>query len=312
MDHIDYYAVLGVSPTASADEISKSYRRLARRYHPDRNKQPGAEEQFKRISEAYEVLKDAEKRQKYDQYRTWSQGAPQHRRAAGGGFDFGRDGAEWGVGVSGFSRFFEHLFGGGSAQDPEYEGVFGGLRFATGVGTGDREATLSLSLEEAMQGGRRQIRLESTPDGRPRIYQVSIPPCARDGQRIRLRGQGQVARPGGRPGDLYLTVRIRPHPRYRVQDSDLHTTLDIAPWVAALGGNAVLHTPEGDVVVRVPPGSSSGRRIRLRGRGLMRGRGERGDLFAEIRIVVPRELTAEQRSLFERLAALEGEPAAVA
>lgn len=331
MQYIDYYKELGVPKSATKADITKAYRKLARQYHPDRNKDPGAEDKFKRISEAYEVLKDDDKRRKYDQYgAAWEQA--QSDQSAGRGdfhFDFGTGtgggGFESAFGPSGFSRFFEHLFGGGAAQQGAGRqwDVFGGGRGWRGTGADrfsnmgfppadlDHEATLSLSLEEAMEGGRREIRLEDPHEGNIKTYSVSIPPRVREGQRIRLAGQGGQSRDGSRPGDLYLKVHIRPHPRFKVEGADLRTTLDVMPWTAALGGTVRLATPEGEVKLKVPPGSPSGRKIRLRGRGLSAAKGQRGDLYAEIRIVVPAQLTAEQRALFKKLAATQGETATV-
>lgn len=306
MDYKDYYATLGVGKKASADEIQKAYRKLARKYHPDINKSAKAEVRFKEINEAYEVLKDADKRARYDQFGSaWKQaertGAPPpgfeeifSRFGVGGpgGFGGGRP-VEFDLGGDGgFSSFFEALFGSGGFH-------------ATGARprpqTADQEARIALSLEDAVAGGKKEITLADPATGQQRRLRVNLPAGLRPGQKIRLAGQG-VRLPGGQRGDLYLTVETLPHPNLRVEGSDLHARLPVAPWEAALGGNARVSTLEGEVTVRVPPGSSSGRKIRLRGKGLPAGSGARGDLFAEIRVVVPETLTDGERELYEELA----------
>jgi curved DNA-binding protein len=281
----DYYDVLGVDRNASAEDIRRAYRKLARENHPDVNKDPEAEERFHEIGEAYEVLKDPEKRERYDRFgANWERGQDV---SGADDFDFGRRG---GVDLGGadFSDFFEGLFGG--------RGGFGGGRGGgfEGFSTrgGDREATLELSLEEAARGGKRRISLA---DGRD--YEVSIPPGIRDGQVIRLAGEGGRGAGGGPSGDLFLRVRLRPHPRFRVEGSDLHTDLPVAPWEAALGASVELETLTGRTVVKVPEGSSCGRKLRLRGEGL-----GGGDLYASVKIMVPKRPTAEERAAFERLA----------
>ncbi|MEE3260078.1 MAG: DnaJ domain-containing protein [Candidatus Latescibacterota bacterium] len=211
MEYIDYYQVLGVSRDASKEDITRAYRQLARKYHPDRNQEAGAEEKFQRISEAYEVLKDEEKRGKYDRFGAdWQEGGQRPDVH----FDFGADPLS---GQSGFSSFFERLCGGG----------------------GDREAILTLSLGEAFRGGRQQIHLQDPESGRRQTYSVNIPAGVRPGQRVRLAGQG-LAGPGGRAGDLYLQVRVLPHATLRLGGDDLHTELEVMPWTAALGGKVRL------------------------------------------------------------------------
>ncbi len=319
MDYKDYYATLGVKKDASQEEIQKAYRKLARKYHPDVNKDPKAEIKFKEMGEAYEVLKDPDKRQKYDQFGSaWKNarqtGAPppgwegvQFDFGEGGGFDF----RGFGGGGTGFSDFFEMLFGAGGP---------GGRRrgtpgFGTGFGTepgfgpqagGNAEATLPLTLEEAMQGGTREISVTDPNTGQRRNLSVKIPAGVRSGQKIRLAGQGGPGFGGGAAGDLLLKVEIQPDPRFRVEGSDIHTTVAVSPWEAALGGEAEVETPTGPVRVKIPAGSSSGRKIRLRGRGLSQPGGERGDLLAEIRIMVPERLTDRERELYEQLAEASG------
>jgi curved DNA-binding protein len=321
LDYKDYYAVLGVKKDASQDEIQKAYRKLARKLHPDVNKAPEAETKFKEIGEAYEVLKDPDKRQKYDQYGSaWKRAQQGGGQAPPGweGFDFGGGGGQGGFdfsgmgGGEGFSSFFEMLFGrggagrrgGGNAGFPgggfPGGGGFGGFSGGTGNG-GDSEATLTISLEEAVQGGKREITL-SDATGQRRTLSVKIPEGVRPGQRIRLAGQGQPGVGGGSAGDLFLKIEIEPDSRFRIEGSDLYTTLPVAPWEAALGAEAEVVTPTGPVRVRVPAGSSSGRKIRLRGRGLSQAGGSKGDLLTEIRILVPESLSDEERELLQKLA----------
>ncbi|HZV73297.1 MAG TPA: DnaJ C-terminal domain-containing protein [Conexibacter sp.] len=307
----DYYETLGVPRDASDEEIRRTYRRLARRYHPDVNKEPGAEDRFKEISEAYEVLGDREKRERYDRLgANWRSGEDVSGAAGFGGFgggpgaggaggpdirfDFGGGG---GVGGD-FSDFFDQLFrargGGGMGGGRSRAGRGGFDGFATRGG--DHEAELELTLEEAAAGGRRHL---SFGDGRE--YDVEIPPGVRDGQRIRLSGQGGAGAGGGPPGDLFLRVRLRPHPRFRVDGRDLSVELPVAPWEAALGATVPVPTLTGTVRVKVPAGSSCGRRLRLRGAGMPGPRGGHGDLHAVVKIAVPKQLGERERELFEQL-----------
>lgn len=287
----DYYEVLGVPRDASADDIRRAYRKLARQYHPDINHDSDAEERFKEVGEAYEVLNDPEKRERYDRL-----GDP--RNAGAGGPDmadfedvFGRGGfgsdvrVEFGEG--GFSDFFESLFGQGARTADG-----GPLRGR------DREAVLDLSLEEALEGGRRRLSLDSDES-----FEVNIPAAVREGQRIRIAGKGAAGRGGGPPGDLYLLVHLRPHRRFRLEGDDLQVDLRVTPWEAALGATVPVATLSGTAQVKVPQGSSSGRRLRLRGRGLPTRDGGRGNLYATVQVAVPKELSDEERDLFERLAA---------
>lgn len=309
LDYKDYYETLGIQKNASQDEIQKAYRKLARKFHPDVNKDPGAELKFKEIGEAYEVLKDPDKRQKYDQYGS----AWKHAQQRGGGvppgwegFDFGQGGGFGGGGGEGFSSFFEMLFGRGAAgrRGAGGPGGFGGFEGFEGFQRpgGDSEAELVISLEEAVKGGTREITLADPATGQRRSFSVKIPAGVRSGQRIRLAGQGQPGMGGGARGDLYLKIEIEPDPRFRIEAADLHTHVAVTPWEAALGTEAEVETPEGTVRIRIPAGSSSGRKIRLRGRGLKQAGGERGDLFAEVRIVIPSHLSERERELFEQLA----------
>jgi curved DNA-binding protein len=299
----DYYKVLGVPRGASEEEIRSAYRKLARTYHPDVNKDPGAEERFKEVSEAYEVLRDPEKRERYDRLgANWKAGEDVSGAEGFEGFrqaGFGQQGGfgdvrvEFGEGGD-FSDFFESLFGargarGGRARTAGFDG------FSTRGA--DQEATLELSLEEAARGGRRKISL-----GDGRDYEVNVPAGVRDGQRIRLAGEGGPGAAGGPAGDLFLRVRIKPHPRFRVEGRDLHLDLPVAPWEAALGASVEVPTLDGSTRVKVPAGSSSGRKLRLKGQGMPGPRGARGDLFATVKIVVPKKPTKKERELYEQLA----------
>ena len=316
LDYKDYYATLGVKKDASQDDIQKAYRKLARKYHPDVNKDPAAEMKFKEVGEAYEVLKDPDKRKKFDQFGSaWKRAQQSGGRPPGyEGFDFGNldgfdfsgfGGAGGGGGAEGFSSFFEMLFGGAGAPG----GGAGGRRSARGgfggrgrMRGGDTEATVQLTLDEAVRGGTREITLSDPESGQRKTLSVRIPEGIRPGQKIRLAGQGQPGFDGSPAGDLLLKVEILPDPRFRIEGSDVYTTVPVTPWEAALGGEAEVETPTGNVRVRIPAGSSSGRKIRLRERGLSAPGGKKGDLFAEFRIVVPEQLSDRERALFEELA----------
>lgn len=296
----DFYDALGVARTASAEEIQRAYRKLARQLHPDVNSDPGAEDRFKEVSEAYQVLSDPEQRKKYDRFGADFRRVPDdfdERVYAGAG---GRGGgrvrqAQAGPGFGGGFEGFEGV---------DIEDLLGGFFRSRGAGGpvagADQEAELELTVEEAYRGGRRSISLAG-PDGQ-RSYEVTIPAGVVDGQRIRLAGQGGQGSGGAGPGDLYLVVRIAPHPRYRLDGRDLHVDLPVSPWEAALGSTVPLDTPGGEAKVKVPSGSSSGRRLRLRGQGMPNPRGQPGDLYAEVRIMVPRSPGRRERELFEELA----------
>jgi curved DNA-binding protein len=308
----DYYETLDVPRDASENDIRKAYRKLARKYHPDVNKEPDAEDRFKEVSEAYEVLRDQEKREKYDRFGpNWKAG--QDVSGASGfegfeGFDFGGGGADRGgvrfdFGGDGgdFSDFFDGLFGARGGRRRAGGGGFGGGGggFEGFAARGaDQEATIELTLEEAARGGKRKI---TVADGRD--YEVTIPRGVKDGQRIRLAGEGGEGRGGGQRGDLFLRVRIRPHPRFRIEGRDLYTDLPVTVSEAALGAEVELPALTGETTrVKVPAGSSCGRKLRLRGQGMPGPRGDDGDLYASVKIEVPKDLTSEERELFERLA----------
>lgn len=303
MKFIDYYSVLDVPRTATQEEITKAFRKLARKYHPDVNKDAAATQKFKEINEAHEVLSDPEKRGKYDKYGEYWQQAGQGGAAPPGWENVQWEGAGPGgfqFGPEGFSTFFEMLFGG-----------LGGGRGGPGGGPGRGsfsvaghhiEGEITLPLEEAAHGGSRQVTLVDPRTGTPRAVDVKIPPGVLPGQKIRLAGQGDPGLGSGGPGDLYLKVALAPHPDFRLDGRDMHVVLQLSPWEGALGADVRVPTLQGEVVIKVPRGSSTGRRIRLRGKGYPNPKGTPGDLYAELRIAVPDELTPEEEELFRKLA----------
>lgn len=296
MEYRDYYEILGVPRTATAEEIRGAFRKKARQYHPDvaQDKVKGAEK-FKEVNEAYEVLGDPGKRARYDQMG---------RETPGGGFAW-----PGGAGVepppdmeevhfsgTGYSDFFEHLFGGmsgGGFRSP------GGRRMARRGS--DIEGDLMVTLEEALRGSVREVTLQRGTGG-AETYRVKIPAGVREGQRIRLAGRGEAGRSGGASGDLYLKVRLARHPDLRVEGQDLQVDLEVAPWEAVLGASVTVPTLEGPVTLKVPAGSVAGQKLRLRGQGLPREDGARGDLYAVLEIGVPARVTPEERELWEKLA----------
>nr|WP_221475181.1 DnaJ C-terminal domain-containing protein [Sphaerisporangium rubeum] len=282
------YEVLGVPRTATREEIQRAYRKLARSHHPDVSKDPGAEERFKDIAEAWDVLSDPAKRRRYDAFGPDWRSVPEDVDPEA--WARARRGPRAGAGRHAAPGF------GGLGPDIDFADLFGG---GWGPAAGlDQEAEITIGVGEAYHGGRRHITLTG-PEG-ARDLRVDIPAGVTDGQRIRLAGQGGRV-DAGRPGDLYLNVRIS-DPRYRVDGRDLYVSLPLTPWEAALGATVALDTPGGEAKLKIPPGTSSGRRLRLRGRGLPSPRAGPGDLYAEARIVVPPRLTDEERRLLERLA----------
>jgi len=300
----DFYAALGVPRTASQEEIQRAYRKLARQYHPDVNKDPSAEERFKEVSEAYDVLSDPDMRQRYDafgpDFRQVPEGAdPRARGRARAGAGAGR---QRGRGGGGPGRRSGADFGNGVDLDDILEGMFGG-REPRGWGPipgADQEVELDLTVEEAYAGGVRTLAV-SGPDHQ-RTVEVKIPAGVIDGQRIRLAGQGGRGTGGSPAGDLYLIIRIAPHRRYRLSGRDVYVDLSLAPWEGALGASVPVTTPGGEATVTVPAGTSTGRRLRLRGRGMPNPRGKPGDLYAEARLMVPKSTTTEEERLWKELA----------
>lgn len=287
MAYKDYYAILGVPKNVDQAEIKRAYKKLARKYHPDVNKDPGAEERFKEIGEAYAVLSDQEKRHYYDQFGN-EKGPPP---PPPGGFQW-----QGNVDSSQYSDFFQELFGARGGASGLFGGLFGS-RGSHGMSRRGRdiEAEINLSLELAYSGGEQRISLNGG------TYSVRIPAGVRPGSRIRLAGQGESGHP---PGNLYLVVRLLKHPVFRLEGADVYTTLDVPAPLAALGGEVRAPTLDGDVTLNLPPGTQSGRRIRLKGKGWPRKEGGRGDAYVVARVVVPQRLSPEEKRLYGELAAL--------
>lgn len=300
MDFKDYYQIMGVARDASAEDIKRAYRKLARKYHPDVSKEAHAEERFKEVQEAYEVLKDPEKRAAYDQLGSRYRAGQDFRPPPdwGRGFEFSQH-----FGSSddaGFSDFFSSLFGSrspfgraGAGRGPSPQGQ-------------DHSARIQISLEDAYRGGVQTIELQSpelTPNGtvvvKPRTLRVTIPPGVVEGQQIRLAGQGSPSMSGGKPGDLYLEIGFRPHPLFKVEGRDVMLTLPIAPWEAALGATVNAPTLGGAVEMRIPAGAKSGQRLRLRARGMPGP--TPGDQYVVLKIVLPSADSPQARALYEQM-----------
>ena len=290
MKYKDYYKILGVARDASEDDIKKAYRKLARKYHPDVSKEANSKEKFQEVSEAYETLRDKDKRAAYD--------------SLGSGFRPGQDfrpPPDW----------FERFGGGGRAEDLhgidlgelfESMGLFGRAQRRSG-GFGrkanfpgeDYEVPVRLTLEEAASGAERTVQLDG------RAFTARIPRGATDGQRLRLRGKGGPGMNGGPAGDLYLQIALEPHPLYRASGHDLDIDVPLAPWEAALGAEVEVPTLEGRVKMKVPPGAKSGQKMRLAGKGLPKPGGGAGDLYAVLGVAVPGSLTEREKQLYEEL-----------
>ena len=304
----DYYATLGVARDASADEIKKAFRKLARLYHPDTAKdKKTAEAKFKEINEANEVLSDPEKRRKYDTLgANWQDaGNFQPPPQGAGGHE-----QEFHFGGTGFSDFFEQYFSGGSRygfpQGFEEEIPTGAAKKGRARRGHDIEGDILVTLEEAMHGTQRPISLQTvnrqTGAVQTHSFEVRIPPGATDGRRIRVPGQGEPGHNGGQAGDLYLRVRHAAHPEFTTEEADVHHDLDLAPWEAVLGAEVIVPTLDGSIKLRVPAGSENGQSLRVRGRGLPKGKSaERGDFFVKLQIVLPTKLSDAERTLWEQL-----------
>lgn len=324
VEYKDYYKILGVDKSAPKEEISKAYKKLARKFHPDLNQgDKQAEERFKEINEAHEVLKDPEKRKMYDQLGpNWQHGQNFQRPPGFENVHF--DFSGMGGGASGFSDFFETLFGGGRGfSSSGFSGAqFGGGGFG-GSGFGsqgfggfpqqprkgrDVEAKLSLTLEEAFHGGKKAITLSGAPGAGPRSLEVNIPAGVKNGARIRLAGQGDPGAAGGPAGDMFLKVAIEPHRQFGLDDADIIYDLHLSPWDAALGAKVTVPTLSGMVELKIAPGTGSGKKLRLRGKGLGSGK-NKGDQFVRIAIDVPEAATAEARELWEKLREVSGRKA---
>ncbi len=296
MQFKDYYEVLGVKPDANEAAIKSAYRKLARKYHPDVSKEAGAEEKFKSVNEAYEALKDPAKRKTYDQlrsqgYRPGEEFQPPPNFGEGQGFDFSDLGGE-----GGFSDFFESLFGGARGG----AGARGGRGRAGPRRGNDVQASIEIPLSTAFHGGRERITLRDAGGGE-RTLDVKIPAGILPGQQIRLSGQGSHGMSGGPAGDLLLEVGIQTDPRFRLEGRDVYSTLRITPWQAALGATLTVPTLAGDVELRVPAGSDTGKKMRLRGRGMPGAKA--GDQFITLEVHAPPAQNDAQRKLYEQMAA---------
>jgi curved DNA-binding protein len=314
MEYRDYYETLNVPRTATADDIKKSYRRLARKYHPDVSKEKDAEEKFKQVQEAYEVLKDPEKRAAYDQLGSNWKAGQEFRPPPdfGGGFEFrGGPRGQAGEFDSSFSDFFSSLFGGGGGAP---FGNAGGGPFAGAGGTRrrgprkgrDHHARIDVEVEEAYRGGSRTFELQRpqlADDGTLQMHKhtvkVNIPAGIADGQQLRLAGQGEESTSGGPSGDLFLEVHVRPSRQFKLEGRDVTVTLPVAPWEAALGATVTVPTLGGPVEMRIPAGAQSGQRLRLRGRGLPGN--PPGDEFVQLKVVLPPADSPQARALYEQM-----------
>ncbi len=325
----DYYEILGINRTASVDEIKTAYRKLARKFHPDLN--PGdkqAEERFKELQEAYDVLSDTENRKLFDQYGENWRAVKQGGGPPPPGWEGGRASGRPPGGPVDFNDFDFGSFSGGGAGYDIFEEMFGRAsraRSARSARGRDVEAEIELNLEEAHRGGRRALQMQvaeicptckgtgvvenqtcQTCGGmgqvlKPKTIEVNIPAGVREGSIVRLAGQGGPGANGSQPGDLYLHIRLRSHSLFTVKGDDLELELALAPWEALLGGRVEVPTIEGKVELTIPKGAQSGQRLRLRGQGLNKRGGGRGDQFARLKIVVPKEVSAEERKLWEEL-----------
>jgi curved DNA-binding protein len=305
----DYYETLGVSKNASQEEIKSAFRKLARKYHPDTAKDKrSAEEKFKEINEAYEVLSDPEKRKKYDAYGAgWQQGGFQPPPGGGGVYEgfpgrFDEGGFEFHFGGTGFSDFFEQLFG---ARRAGRRG-FAGHDFEEAPMHGqDVEADILVTLEEALHGSNRQISFRRGASGKVQTYTVKIPKGVHEGQRVRLAGLGETG--GGRQaGDLYLRIKFEKHPDFEVRGSDVYYDLEIPVWKAVMGGDVEIPTLDGRAKLHVPACAQNGQKFRLIGRGLPAKQGRRGDFYAVLQPILPRDLTSRERELWKEIASLGG------
>lgn len=316
----DYYKTLDVSRDASADQIKQAFRKLARQHHPDKVKEDqkeAAEVKFKEINEAYEVLKDPEKRKLYDAYgENWNKADLGSGGFAGQGHPFGSSGGNYSTSAdgngyeyhfegTGFSDFFEHLFGSAArgGTNPFSGGSFKSSAFNSRGG--DIEGEILVSLNEVLKGDKRKVSFSlSNPNSGledKRNFNVKIPMGVRDGQRLRVAGLGESGLGSGPSGDLYLKVRYQEHPDLQVQGQDLYYDLSISPWEGALGTKVNIETLDGKFRVNLQPGTSSGQKLRIKGKGLPDTKGMRGDLFIRVNIIIPKNLTEEEKKLWKEL-----------
>lgn len=305
----DYYEILGLKRDATQDEIKRAYRKMARKYHPDLNKEKDAEKKFKQVAEAHEVLKDPRKRKLYDELGSdwkngqnfkpppgWENFKPgEQQEYSSGSFHFGDD----------YSDFFEAIFS-GRVRDGEASGGPGGSWKIRGQ---DHEAEIEVTLEEAFFGATKRMslqRLEVDHEGqvRPSVktYQVRIPAGIADGSRIRLAGKGGEGLGGGPAGDLYLKVHLLPHKQFKIDGHDLVYELPVTPWEAALGGDIPVQLLDGTVSLKIAPGTQSGKKMRLKGKGLPKKGSGRGDLFVKIRIVISKTMSKREQELYAEMA----------
>jgi|SaaInlLV_10m_DNA_3_1039740.scaffolds.fasta_scaffold06423_3 curved DNA-binding protein len=315
VDYKDYYQILGVDKKASQSEIKKAYRKLARKYHPDLSKESDAEEHFKEVGEAYEVLKDPEKRSAYDQLGlNWKTGQGEYQPPPDwdAGFEF-HSGYSANTDHAGFSDFFESLFGqhGAGVQYSSMGSSPGEFESRGHVQGQDSHAHVFIDLEDAYKGATRGLVLQSTemdsdgrPHAKPRTLHVKIPKGVKEGQKIRLQGQGSPGLGRGKAGDLYLEIGFNPHSLYKVKGRDVFLELPISAWEAALGGKIKVPTPAGKVDLRIPAGSSSGKRMRLKGRGIPSK--PNGDFYLTLQIMMPKRLSEKEKSLYRKLQKCSG------
>jgi curved DNA-binding protein len=303
MEYKDYYDIMGVKKDAAQDEIKRAYRKLARKYHPDVSKEADAEEKFKEVGEAYEVLKDPEKRAAYDQLGSqWQAGQDFHPPPGwDAGFEFSDQGAG-GPDLGGFSDFFESLYGQGFHSAGRQQGPGRGFQMRGE----DHHAKVMVDLEDSYNGATRSITLQvSELDergrvvSRPRTLKVRIPKGIRRGQQIRLAGQGGAGHGGGDAGDLYLEVDFNPRSHFTVEGADVYLDLPLAPWEAVLGAKVKVPTPAGTVDLKIPPGSQAGKKLRLKGRGIPAR--QPGDLYVVLQITLPPADNEQQRRIYEEM-----------
>jgi curved DNA-binding protein len=304
----DYYESLGLKKNAAPDEIKKAFRRLARKYHPDVAKdKKSAEEKFKQINEAYEVLSEPAKRQKYDQLGANWDKVP--RGGAPGGRGAGQD-YDYHFGGTGFSDFFEQFFGAqgrSSRSGSPFDDLAGNSRRGTFQQKGhDLESDLMVTLIEVLSGTLRSVSLQQTDprtgEAKNHTFSVKIPAGMGSGQKIRVSGKGGHGMGGGQNGDLFLRVKYARHPDFQPKGADLLSSLRVAPWEAVLGATVKVPTLEGGVSLRVPPGAPVGLTLRVRSQGLLKSSGERGDLLVSLSVAVPDSVGEEEKALWEQLA----------
>ncbi len=304
MEYKDYYKTLGVDRNASQDQIKRAYRKLAVKYHPDKNKNDKkAEEKFKEIGEAYEVLKDPKKRKKYDQLgANWKnfQGSGGSRAYDFGGFGNGSYHFEQDLGDmfggAGFSDFFNQFFGGGRRRRSP-----GQSHFNTGMKGQDLEGTVEISLDEAYTGTQRVLNVEG------KKLRINLKPGINDGQKLRLRGKGAQSPTGGPAGDLFIKINIKPRPGYTRKGNDLYVQQDVDVFTAVLGGKVNVQTLTGTININVPAGTDSGKKLRLKGQGMpdYNNNTLKGDLYVQLQIKTPKNLSKKQEKLFSQLQELQ-------